>query len=710
MIDGRAVKTGSAGRATGSAGRATGSAGRATGSTGTALKTGTAVSAAPIRVGPCRYVSPGRGIAALDGVRAIAVALVLADHGGVPGMSGGFLGVDVFFVLSGFLITSLLLDEVGRTGRIGLKSFWIRRARRLLPALIVMVLAVVTARELFAAEATANLRDEAVAALFWMSNWLFVAQHTDYFSQGAPPSPLQHTWSLAVEEQYYLLWPLMVTAVVAGLAALAYRRGTPLTPRALRTAVFVLACAGVLASAAASITLAADASLNRVYFGTDTRVQALLVGAAAAALVVRDWRGLAAGVTVLRSRWTRWTARLLPALGLVVLVLAAHGATGSAEEFRHGLLIVVAVAAVLVIAPVALDQDGPVARLLSAGPLVGLGAISYGVYLWHWPIFLLVNGERTGVTGWQLFALRCAATLAVAAVSWWLIEQPIREWRPVSVPMLPLAAASAATAAMVAMTIVPVKLTPQTPVPGPLVDSAALVAPEVPVEVAPPPRPGAPGDMRVAVFGDSIAWTLMRYLPPTPGVHFADYTTIGCGIARGGPYEYVGQELDQKPECDAWPSRWSQRISYERPDVVLLVVGRWEIVDRMNEGRWTHIGDEAYDSYLRAELRRALDILGSTGARIVVTTEPYNRRAEKPDGSLYPEDHPERVDTWNELLRGVVDDRPNVTVADLNEKLSPNGYYTTKVDGIRMRSDGVHPTPEAVEWLTPWLVEAVQPK
>jgi len=698
VTDGRAVKTGNDGRAV------------KPGIAGRAVKTGTALSAAPIRVGPRRYVSPGRGIAALDGVRAIAVALVLADHGGIPGMSGGFLGVDVFFVLSGFLITSLLLDEVGRTGRIGLKGFWIRRARRLLPALIVMVLAVVAARELFAAEATANLRDEAVAALFWMSNWLFVAQHTDYFSQGAPPSPLQHTWSLAVEEQYYLLWPLMVTAVVAGLAALAYRRGTPLTPRALRTAVFVLACAGVLASAAASITLAADASLNRVYFGTDTRVQALLVGAAAAALVVRDWRGLAAGVTVLRSRWTRWTARLLPALGLVMLVLAAHSATGSAEEFRHGLLIVVAVAAVLVIAPVALDQEGPVARLLSAAPLVGLGAISYGVYLWHWPIFLLVNGERTGVTGWQLFALRCAATLAVAAVSWWLIEQPIREWRPVSVPMLPLAAASAATAAMVAMTIVPVKLTPQTPVPGPLVDSAALVAPEVPVEVAPPPRPGAPGDMRVAVFGDSIAWTLMRYLPPTPGVHFADYTTIGCGIARGGPYEYVGQELDQKPECDAWPSRWSQRISYERPDVVLLVVGRWEIVDRMNEGRWTHIGDEAYDSYLRAELRRALDILGSTGARIVVTTEPYNRRAEKPDGSLYPEDHPERVDTWNELLRGVVDDRPNVTVADLNEKLSPNGYYTTKVDGIRMRSDGVHPTPEAVEWLTPWLVEAVQPK
>jgi len=142
--------------------------------------------------------------------------------------------------------------------------------------------------------------------------------------------------------------------------------------------------------------------------------------------------------------------------------------------------------------------------------------------------------------------------------------------------------------------------------------------------------------------------------------------------------------------------------------VVLLVVGRWEVVDRMNEGRWTHIGEPGYDAYLRGELTRALDILGSTGARIVVTTEPYNRRAEKADGSLYPEDQPKRVDRWNALLRSVVAERSNARVLDLNKKLSPNGVYTTKVDGIRVRSDGVHPTPEAVEWLTPWLVEALR--
>jgi peptidoglycan/LPS O-acetylase OafA/YrhL len=641
-----------------------------------------------------RTAESRRGIPALDGLRAVAVALVLADHGGIPGLSGGFLGVDVFFVLSGFLITSLLLDEHRNTGRIGLTGFWIRRARRLLPALLVMVLAVVAARELFSPESTTTLRDDAVASFFWVSNWAFVAQRADYFSQGAPPSPLQHTWSLGVEEQYYLLWPLLLIAV----AALFWAR--------MRLAVFVVSTVGVIASATAAIVLTTDSTLNRIYFGTDSRAQALLVGAAAAALFVRDWSVLNDGGSLIRTRWGHIVARILPFVGLAVLAAAAHYATGSVSDFRSGLLIVVAIAAVLVVAPVALEQEGPVSRALSWWPLVGLGTISYGVYLWHWPVFLVLNGERTGWSGWPLFALRCAVTVALAAVSWWLVEQPVRRWRPVFVPMLPLAGATVATAAVVTMTVLPMGVKPEMSL-GPAIDSAALVAPEVPVEVR---RPSAhdPGTRTVAVFGDSVAWTMMRYLPPTPGLAFTNYTTIGCGIARGGPYRYVGQTLNQKPECDAWPSRWSQRISHDRPDVVLLIVGRWEVVDRMNEGRWTDIGETGYEEYLRGELNRALDILGSTGARIVVTTEPYNRRAEKPDGSLYPEDDPDRVDEWNALLRSVVKKRPNVTLLDLNDKLGPNGVYTNWVGGIRMRSDGVHPTPQAVEWLTPWLTDALR--
>lgn len=661
------------------------------------------VTAAPVRAASRRRrASIRRDIPALDGIRAIAVALVLAGHGGVPGVAGGFIGVDVFFVLSGFLITSLLLDEFRRTERIDLKGFWIRRAKRLLPAMVLMTLAVVIARPLFPSEAVTSLREDAVGAFFWMANWVFVAADTDYFSQGATPSPLQHTWSLAVEEQYYLLWPLLVLAA----ALLVRRRSTG----AVRAVVFVLAVLGMAGSAAAAIWLSGDTGeLNRVYFGTDTRAQALLIGAAAAALLVRDWSALTVSGTLIRTRWRRWVAWTLPVIGIAVLALAAHLATGSADEFHHGLLIAVAVGAVLVVAPVALDQDGYVARALAWFPLVTLGVISYGVYLWHWPIFLILNGERTGLSGWSLLALRCAVTIAVSWVSWWAIEQPVRHWRPQHVPMLRLAAATVATAAVVTMTFVPVGV-PIRPA-GPDVMAAAAseqdIGAERAVPVGPPPAL-PPGTQTVAVFGDSVAWTLMRYLPATPGFHFSDYTTIGCGIARGGPYRSAGETLNQKPECDSWPERWAQRIAHDRPQTVLLMIGRWEVVDRTWKGRWMHVGNDAYDAYLKGELQRALDILSSTGARVVVTTAPYNRRGERSDGTLYPEDQPGRVQAWNTMLRNVVGQRPNVSVLDFNAKLNPDGKYTAKIDGVRMRSDGVHPTSEAVQWLTPWLLDSLK--
>ncbi|OWM00620.1 hypothetical protein B7435_18665 [Mycolicibacterium peregrinum] len=661
------------------------------------------MTAAPVRAASRRRrASIRRDIPALDGIRAIAVALVLAGHGGVPGVAGGFIGVDVFFVLSGFLITSLLLDEFRRTERIDLKGFWIRRAKRLLPAMVLMTLAVVIARPLFPSEAVTSLREDAVGAFFWMANWVFVAADTDYFSQGATPSPLQHTWSLAVEEQYYLLWPLLVLAA----ALLVRRRSTG----AVRVVVFVLAVLGVVGSAVAAILLSGDAGeLNRVYFGTDTRAQALLIGAAAAALLVRDWSALTVSGTLIRTRWRRWVAWTLPVIGIAVLALAAHLATGSADEFHHGLLIVVALGAVLVVAPVALDQDGYVARALAWFPLVTLGVISYGVYLWHWPIFLILNGERTGLSGWSLLALRCAVTIAVSWVSWWAIEQPVRHWRPQHVPMLRLAAATVATAAVVTMTVVPVSI-PTRPA-GPDVMAAAATEQDIGAEravpVGPPPAL-PPGTQTVAVFGDSVAWTLMRYLPATPGFHFSDYTTIGCGIARGGPYRSAGETLNQKPECDSWPERWAQRIAHDRPQTVLLMIGRWEVVDRTWHGRWMHVGNDAYDAYLKGELQRALDILSSTGARVVVTTAPYNRRGERSDGTLYPEDQPGRVQAWNTMLRNVVGQRPNVSVLDFNAKLNPDGKYTAKIDGVRMRSDGVHPTSEAVQWLTPWLLDSLK--
>lgn len=652
-----------------------------------------------------RPLAARTSIPALDGIRAIAVALVLLDHGGIPGVSGGFIGVDVFFVLSGFLITSLLLEELDRTDRIDLLHFWVRRARRLLPALLIMVLAVAFAHDLFPTDAVQRLREDAVAAFFWLANWNFVAQESDYFTRGGNPSPLQHTWSLGVEEQYYFLWPLLVLGVAAVVAARARRRRW-VSQRTVRFAVLVVASAGVAASATAAILLSARTGVDRVYFGTDTRAQALLLGAAAAALMVQDWPALVGKPAVPHTRWGTVVATVVPIVGMAGLAAGAHYAAGSAEQFRFGMLTLIAVAAVAVVAPVAVHQRSPVARLLAWRPLVALGAISYGVYLWHWPIFLLLNGERTGWTGLSLFAARTAVTLAAAIASWWLIEQPIRRWRPVQVPLLRLAVATVATAVAVTVLVVPTVTGPGA---TPPVSSAAATAP---VPAAPPPAPGAHRDPHrphtVSVFGDSIGASLMEYLPPTPGTAFVDHTVIGCSIVRGGPYRYSGKVLDQKSECDDWPNRWARQVARDQPDVALLVIGRWETVDRVIEGRWTQIGDRAFDEYLAGELNRAMKTLTGRGARLVITTLPYSKYGEKPDGSLYPEDQPDRVRKWNALLRKVVGKRPNVKLLDLNKKLGPDGGYSVKVDGIKVRSDGVHLSQQGVAWLTPWLLAGVR--
>jgi peptidoglycan/LPS O-acetylase OafA/YrhL len=626
-------------------------------------------------------------------------------------MGGGFLGVDVFFVLSGFLITSLLIDELGRSGRIELTGFWIRRARRLLPALVLMVLTVAAARDLLPYQALTGLRSDAIAAFLWVANWRFVAQQTDYFTQGAPPSPLQHAWSLGVEEQYYFVWPVLLIAVTLLLAWRAKRYFQRATVGGVRLATFVIATLGAAASAAAAIVFTSDATRDRIYFGTDTRAQALLIGSAASALLVRDWPALNRGWCMIRTRWGRRVARFLPLVGLAGLAALTHYATGNAAEFRHGLLLAAALAAVIVVAPVACEQRGAVARILAWRPLVWLGAISYGIYLWHWPIFLALNGERTGWSGPALFAARCGATLAVAGVSYWLIEQPIRRWRPSRVPLLPLAAATVASAAAATMLVVPVATGPALREVGlpPGVSAVAAVSPSPPGQPAPAPGPRDPNQpFTVSVFGDSIGWTMMHYLPPTPGFRFIDHTVIGCSLVRGTPYRYIGQTLDQRAECDTWPGRWTTQIGQDRPDVALLIIGRWETVDRVNEGRWTHIGDPTFDGYLNAELQRALTIAGSTGVRVMVATVPYSRGGEKPDGRLYPEDQPDRVVQWNTMLRNAVSQHPNVSTLDLNKKLCPDGVYTAKVDGIQVRSDGVHLTAEGVKWLTPWLEESVR--
>ncbi|MGH8982247.1 MAG: acyltransferase family protein, partial [Acidimicrobiales bacterium] len=354
---------------------------------------------------------------ALDGIRAVAVAAVLLYHGGVSWLPGGFFGVDTFFVLSGFLITSLLLGEWHRTGTIRLRRFWGRRARRLLPALLAVVLFVVCyAAYAVPSDTYPGIRGDALSAIFYVANWHFVLSGSNYFAQTALASPLTHTWSLAIEEQFYLLWPLVVLA----------------TLRLARRPLRALWWASVIGAGASGLEMAllarTGASVTRLYYGTDTHAQSLLVGTALA-VALFGLRHRQADATAgprdlsTRSRKAVALAGFGGAAGLV-LMWGTVG-FGSALLFQGGFLLASISAAAVLLAAVSIP-NGALARALSVAPLRFLGRISYGIYLWHYPLFIWLDGARTGLQGVALLALRVAVTVCVATVSFFLLERPIR--------------------------------------------------------------------------------------------------------------------------------------------------------------------------------------------------------------------------------------------------------------------------------------------
>ncbi len=635
-------------------------------------------------------MSAPRRIVALDGLRGLAVAAVLLFHGGVAALPGGFLGVDAFFVLSGFLITTLLLAEHARTGRIDLAGFWARRARRLLPALLLTLAAVLAvSRWLLPPEELGRLRGDALAAVGYVANWRLMEQGGGYFAQTAPPSPLQHTWSLAIEEQFYLLWPLLLIMLLA-------------VRRHMRTVVLVLSLAGVAASATAGVLLSGRVDDDRLYYGTDTRIGALLAGCALAAALT----GRAAGDRPHRVLGT------LAVLGTAATAWLWTHADGSAPWLHRGGLVVAALAVAAVIAHAVRSPRSPTARLLAVPPLAWLGVISYGVYLWHWPLFQWLDGERTGLSGLPLLGLRCAVTLAVATVSYLAVERPLRTARWVRRPLRTYAAAGTAMAATAAAAVVLTVPPPQPPAPTPAeVDQAltqVLEEPRVTRSARPAPvdRPGRrPGKRpRIDFFGDSVSWSLGTHLPEQSQLAVKVRAVQGCGIARLPDIRYIGRPHTNYPGCTTWDRRWRKAVDRDDPDVAVVLLDRWELMDRRLDGRYQHIGDPAFDAYLNRELDLAIDIVSKRGARVVLLTAPYTRRAERPDGGLWPEDRPERVDAWNALLRAAAD-RHGATVIDLNRKVCPDGRFTWRAGGVRIRSDGLHFTTQGVrEYLAPWLL------
>jgi peptidoglycan/LPS O-acetylase OafA/YrhL len=374
----------------------------------------------------------------LDGIRAVAVYLVVAFHAGADRLEGGFIGVDVFFVLSGYLVTRLLLDGAGVSGRPGLVRFYARRIRRLLPAAAVnLAVTAVVFRAIAAPAEFADARGSMQAAALYVSNWWFIRESADYFGSTIEASPVLHYWSLSVEEQYYILWPLLLTGLL-GLV-----RGRPGGRRL--AGVIVVGMGGL--SLAAALWIGRD-DLIRAYYGTDTRAYQLLAGASLAFLpgvVVRLRRSAAAA----------W----LPVAGAAAL-LGLVGASTSALDvspITRG-AVATALAVTLIVSLEAAD-GGPVRWLLSRPPLAFLGRISYGTYLWHW-IVVLVAVRRFDLTPGWTFLVTAGVASGLAALSYELVEQPIRRNGALDRAAPAVVAVGVALSLFVALVAVPRTLDP----------------------------------------------------------------------------------------------------------------------------------------------------------------------------------------------------------------------------------------------------------
>jgi len=608
-------------------------------------------------------------------VRALAVLAVIAYHLGTTSDSGplprgGFLGVDVFFVLSGYLITSLLIVEFRNTGRISIKKFYARRARRLLPALYAMLLAVAVVGVAWVPQQAAKLRGDLLASLSYVTNWWLIAENSSYFGGGDRPRMLTHLWSLAVEEQYYLVWPLVLILFARMLA----KRRTML--------LFVLAAVAA-STAAAWLLYDPWADPSRVYYGTDTRALAPLIGAALA-IWVRPWKH--------RPWLNPVSTALLDTIG--VLALAGLGVTAvlladtDPKLYRGGLTVIALLAAGLVW--VAGHPATWLGWLLGQQPLRWVGERSYAIYLWHWPVCVLTRpGVDIPVTGWLNSALRVGATLVLAELSYWLVERPLRRpgfftgrrslhAAPRPTVRLAFVLRGAALTTLVAVAAVTVGFQLQAAAGKPTDDIPVDAGPQVtlgPLDPSAEPSGGPPGGPstgpsagagggsnapKLAVFGDSQGMTLLRNKPADLGRYFAttDATIEGCGVVVGRVASRSGERRNLAVACTGWNDKWSTSAQRLRPQIAMIMIGAWEVFDLTTPDGTLTFASAEWDAYVSGNLRQGIEALRASGATVALSLLPCYRPVRGSAGYWPERGDDSRTRHVNELLRAAANADP----------------------------------------------------
>ncbi|HET6951645.1 MAG TPA: acyltransferase family protein [Acidimicrobiales bacterium] len=653
----------------------------------------------------------------LDGLRALALLAVMAFHHGQPAARGGYLGVSSFFTLSGFLITTLALAEWRRAGALSWRAFWERRARRLLPAALVTLAGVVAIQVRFGIGAGPRFRGDVLAGLAYVTNWRLAAGGDGYAALFAAPSPVTHLWSLAIEEQFYLLFPAVFVAVVA------VARGR------MRRAAAVAGLAALAAFALAWTSAGRAGNDGVTYYGTHTRAGELLVGVALAFVLAAPGAQRAFAPRPVRAVLAVAAVAALGALGTLWHAVAI----GDPHLFRG---VTAANAGLTAVVVAAVARAGALDRALGVTPLRLVGKVSYGAYLYHWPLFLVIAPPRTGLTGIPLFGARLTVTLAAAALSYAVIEAPFRFRLRVPRPRLALALGTGA--ALVAVLVAEAPLRPAAfadlagpaggPAGGPVPGVAAAAADGGAGDAAPPdghrmlgaitPRDGSPATDTVFLAGDSVSDSILpgflfwNEQPVRPARTFRVDTHVAFGCPVGGPGRMRDTvERETFPDCTVWHGELAGDLAASAPDVIVFVMGLADLRGREIGGRWREMGDAVHDRWLRDRIDELATTLEAPGVPVLWLTFPHIRARDPDDPTRRWEDielnDPARVDRLNELAAEALADHPGVTTIDLDGWLAtwPNGSFDPA------DRDGVHfsfaAADRVVRWLVPQITAAV---
>ncbi|MDE9365991.1 acyltransferase family protein [Luteipulveratus sp. YIM 133132] len=634
--------------------------------------------------------APPVRFAAMDGYRGLFVILVVLYHLGVTRLAGGWIGINHFFVFSGFLITRILLSEHARTGRIDAIAFYVRRARRVLPAMLVLVAAVLVATLLIGEGEQRRLwGGDAAATLGFFLNWRLVQRNDAYFDQFGMPSPLRHAWTLSVEEQFYLVVPFLLL----GLCVLARRR-------ALRSGVVLALAVG---AAVWTAHLAQSAGPSRLYYGTDTRVQALLVGVAVGFLLGRGSDGRRPALLPRAATEAMGWVGFATSLSAVFLLDEA-----TQWVYTEGGVLLFALAAGLVAWSAVDERPSPLNRLMSLRPLPYLGRISYGIYLYHWPIHLWVPLD--GVPRPLAALVQLVLTLAAAAASYRYLEAPVLAH---GLRGLPLArrgrrwTLGPAVAAVLAGSV----LLWSTPAPALSERQPDLVAGQRAYDPGGSPQ-------RISVLGDSVAQQLADDFPAAtyPGVSLRNQAREGCDLLPATATTGE-QDIPVQAPCRTTRERWP--ADFRSSGSQVLVVLAWTMLaypHRAPDGTVVRPGDPRYAQVIDRGLDDLLARLGSAGRLQLVTLPCRDLPSDQTGGrsgagaaDLAQVRRVVRDPSWvNGVLKSWAARHPGaVHVIDLQAATCPRGYEPTRA-GVTLFADRAHFSRDAAPMVWKWLLPQIQ--